>query len=77
MLSRIVAFAGASLFFVFSSNSFCAEWRVDNLKVYEGDYNSDGRPDIFLKAVDSISVGGVVNKAPFKSQVLLREGAGY
>ncbi|WP_271103098.1 RHS repeat-associated core domain-containing protein [Pseudomonas tohonis] len=77
MLSRIVTFAGASLFFIFSSNSFCAEWRVDNLKVYEGDYNSDGRPDIFLKAVDSISVGGVVNKAPFKSQVLLREGAGY
>lgn len=77
MLSRIIAFISASLFLVFPFFSFCAEWRVENLEVYVGDYNSDGRQDIYLKAINFTSVDGSINQPPFKSQILLRDGARY
>lgn len=60
-----------------------AGWRSANFRVYSGDYNGDGQPDIYLKAVTSvIVVGGEVATPipllpPLKNVVLLRNGASY
>ncbi|MDF5978781.1 hypothetical protein P4114_14610 [Pseudomonas aeruginosa] len=33
-----------------------AGWRSANFRVYSGDYNGDGQPDLYLKAVTSVVV---------------------
>ncbi len=58
-----------------------AGWRSANFRVYSGDYNGDGQPDLYLKAVTSVVVvGGEVATPipllpPLKNVVLLRNGA--
>ncbi|WP_235596938.1 FG-GAP repeat domain-containing protein [Pseudomonas aeruginosa] len=60
-----------------------AGWRSANFRVYSGDYNGDGQPDLYLKAVTSVVVvGGEVATPipllpPLKNVVLLRNGASY
>lgn len=44
-----------------------AGWRSANFRVYSGDYNGDGQPDIYLKAVTSVIVVGARWPRRFRS----------
>lgn len=80
MSFRLIATFILSFLTILCTPANASEWRVENLQAYIGDYNADGQTDIYLKAVD-ISVPGASNptieKAPFRSRMLLREGASY
>jgi len=80
MSIRLVAVLIFSSLTVFLAPADASEWSIKHLEAYIGDYNADGQADIYLKAVD-VSVAGVpkpiVEKAPFKSRMLLREGYSY
>ena len=80
MSFRLIATFILSFLTILCAPANASEWRVENLQAYIGDYNADGQTDIYLKAVD-VSVPGspnpIIEKAPFRSRMLLREGAGY
>ena len=83
MKLRINIFAALTILAAMPNYSFADGWRSANLRSYVGDYNGDGNPDIYLKAVDSLTLIGVEIstpiplRAPFASVLLLSNGGRY
>lgn len=83
MVGRWSAWIVAVAICLMVGDATAAGWRSANFRVYSGDYNGDGQPDLYLKAVTSVVVvGGEVATPipllpPLKNVVLLRNGASY